>query len=371
MRQQGNCIWNISSFRGARQREPGIQEASESGRFGDLVAALTGPRITANAVSGVTEGEGCPSATAVKRQRTIAGCSLRALLVTAIGLSGASAQAAPPPVVATIPPIHSLVAGVMEGIGAPHLLLHGAASPHSYALRPSAAQRLQSARIVFWVGPALEGFLARSLAALAEKARIVTLTQAPGMDLLPARGRHHDGRTDRLDPHLWLDPGNAWRIVALAADVLAGEDPANAAAYRRNATRVEARLEALAQRMKGRFAGRPVATFILFHDAFQYLERALGLSAAGFVTVTPDRPPGARHLGDIRATITGAGAACVFSEPQFEPRLIRALIEGTGARIGVLDALGSGLQAGPGLYFTMMEGNLGTLGDCLVGPGGG
>ena len=295
----------------------------------------------------------------------------QALLVTAMGFSGVKAQASPPLVVATIPPVHSLVAGVMEGIGVPVLLLPGAASPHGYALRPTAARRLQSARIVFWVGPALEGFLARSLAALAGTARVVTLTQVPGMDLLPARGRHHDARTDRPDPHFWLDPGNAQRIVALAADVLVGEDPQNAPAYRRNAARVTARLDALTQRMKGHFAVGPVAPYILFHDGFQYLERALGLSAAGFVTISPDRPPGARTLGDIRAVITAAGAACVFSEPQFEPRLIRVLVEGTGARTGVLDALGSGLQAGPGLYFTMMEGNMRTLGDCLVGPGGG
>ena len=304
-------------------------------------------------------------------QKLFARLIAQSLLVTAISLSGVNAQTAPPLVVATIPPIHSLVAGVMEGIGVPHLLLSGAASPHSYALRPSAAHLLQSARIIFWVGPALEGFLSRSLAALAEKARVVTLTQAPGISLLPARGRDHDGATDRPDPHLWLDPGNARRIVALAVDVLAGEDPQNTDAYRRNAARVTARLDALTQRMKARFAGGPVAPFFLFHDAFQYLERALGLSAAGFVTVAPDRPPGARHLGDIRNAITEAGAACIFSEPQFEPRLIRALVEGTRARVAVLDALGSGLQAGPGLYFQLMEGNLRTLSDCLVGPGGG
>ncbi len=301
----------------------------------------------------------------------VANLAVSAFLLAAIGPSGANAQAGPPLVVATIPPIHSLVAGVMEGIGVPHLLLGGAASPHSYALRPAAARRLQNARIVFWVGPALEGFLTRSLAALAGKARVVTLMQSPGMTLVPARGRNHDGATDRPDPHFWLDPGNAERIVALAADVLAGEDPQNAPAYRRNASAMTARLDALVQRMRGRFAGIRVAPFILFHDGFQYLERALGLSAAGFVSVAPDRPPGARHLGDIRAIITGARAACVFSEPQFEPRLIRALVEGTGARTGVLDALGSGLQSGPGLYFQLIEGNVRTLGDCLVGPGGG
>ncbi|MDP6788455.1 MAG: zinc ABC transporter substrate-binding protein [Rhodospirillales bacterium] len=293
----------------------------------------------------------------------------QALLAMAIGHSANNAQAGPPPVVATIPPVHSLIAGIMQGIGTPHLLLKGAVSPHTHALRPSDARRLHSARVIFWIGPGLEGFLTRSLAALAGTARVVTLTKVSGMSLLPARGRHSDGHTDgpAPDPHLWLDPDNARRIVAVAAHALADEDPANAASYRRNGARVAARLEDLTQRMKHRFAGRPAVPFIVFHDSFQYMERALGLHAAGFVTIAPDRPPGARHLGDIRAVLADAGAACVFTEPQFEPRLISSLVEGTQARVGVLDALGSGLQAGHGLYFKIMENNLSTLADCLIG----
>jgi zinc transport system substrate-binding protein len=306
-------------------------------------------------------------------RKTLPRLAAQALLVTALSLSGTNAQTDPPLVVATIPPVHSLVAAVMKGIGVPTLLLNGAASPHTYALRPSDARRLHRARIIFWIGPSLEGFLTRSLDALSGKARVVTLLQAPGMDLLAARGRHHDGRTGNptWDPHLWLNPGNAQQIVALVADALVSEDPQNAEGYRRNAARAAARLDALTQRIKSQFTDRPVAPFILFHDSFQYLERALGLSAAGFVTVAPDRPPGARHLGDIHALISDAKAACVFTEPQFEPRLVSTLVKGTRARIAVLDALGSGLQAGPGLYFKMMENNLDAMVGCLIGPGGG
>ena len=306
-------------------------------------------------------------------RKTLPRLAAQALLVTALSLSGTNAQSDPPLVVATIPPVHSRVAEVMKGIGVPTLLLNGAASPHTSALRPSDARRLHSARIIFWIGPSLEGFLTRSLAALSGKARVVTLTKVSTMNLMATRGRHPDGRTGNPtpDPHLWLDPGNAQQIVALAADALASEDPQNADGYRRNATRAAARLDTLTQRIKSQFTGKPVAPFILFHDSFQYLERALGLSAAGFVTVDPDRPPGARHLSDIHAVISDAEAACVFTEPQFEPRLIPTLVKGTRARIAVLDALGSSLQAGPGLYFEMMENNLDALAGCLIGRGGG
>ncbi len=46
----------------------------------------------------------------------------------------------PPHVVASIKPVHALVAGVMEGVGSPGLLIQGNASPHAYTLRPSDAK---------------------------------------------------------------------------------------------------------------------------------------------------------------------------------------------------------------------------------------
>jgi ABC-type Zn uptake system ZnuABC Zn-binding protein ZnuA len=49
-------------------------------------------------------------------------------------------------VVASIKPVHSLVAAVMEGVGEPGLIMEGAGSPHNYALKPSQAQMLESGR---------------------------------------------------------------------------------------------------------------------------------------------------------------------------------------------------------------------------------
>src|SRR5690606_22087366 len=102
-------------------------------------------------------------------------------------LLAAPAQAEAPRVLASIKPVHSLVASVMEGAGAPELLVPGNASPHGYSLRPSDAMRLAAAKIVFWIGPAYESFLEKPLAALAGGARLVTLAEAPGVEVLPAR----------------------------------------------------------------------------------------------------------------------------------------------------------------------------------------
>ena len=100
---------------------------------------------------------------------------------------GAPVATAEIDVVASIKPVHSLVAGVMAGVGEPDLLVKGAASEHSYSLRPSGARALQQAEVVFWVGETMETFLVKPLHALAGDASVIDLWRAPGLTLLPTR----------------------------------------------------------------------------------------------------------------------------------------------------------------------------------------
>ena len=78
-------------------------------------------------------------------------------------------------VVASIKPVHSLVASVMDGIGTPDLIVRGAASPHGYAMKPSDARSVSNAHAIFWIGPGLEGFLEKPLKTLGGGARVVRL----------------------------------------------------------------------------------------------------------------------------------------------------------------------------------------------------
>jgi zinc transport system substrate-binding protein len=279
-------------------------------------------------------------------------------------------------VTASIPPLHSLAAQVMAGAGAPHLLIPGGTSPHGFALSPSQARLLAEAEIVFWVGGGLETGLAKPIATLAGKARVVALSAAPGLVRLPVRrldgvgGDHghdhdHDHHGNVDDPHYWLDPENAKAMVAAMADALAAADPARKDLYARNAGTARAGIDALTADFTGRLAPVRDRPFVVFHDAYQYLERRFGLVAQGILAVDPDRPAGARHIADLRARMGRLNVVCLFTEPQFPSRLAAALIEGTRARIGVLDPLGSGFAPGPALYGTMMTANLRAFEECL------
>jgi hypothetical protein len=90
--------------------------------------------------------------------------------------------------------------------------------------------------------------------------------------------------------------------------------------------------------------------FLVFHDAYQYLEARFGLNGQGAIVLNPETPPGARRLQEIRHRIDEAGVACVFSEPQFEIGYVRTVLEGTGARTAALDPLGVNVRPGPDAY---------------------
>ena len=311
------------------------------------------------------------------------------LAIALVGADPAVRAAEPPAVVASIGPIHSLVAGVMGEIGQPTLLVEGAASPHDYGMKPSDAIHLQAADLVFWIGPNLETFLAKPITMVRSDARVVALAEVDGLTLYPTReggtweahrhehaedgeqthgsaeaSDHHDDHA-RTDLHLWLDPTNAIVMTRAIAAALSAADPGNAPAYQAHAAEQEERLKALDQELEARLGPVRERPFIVFHDAYQYFERRYDLAAAGAITIGPERAPGAKRLQEIHQRLAASDAVCVFSEPQFEPAVIETVVEGTDARTGVLDPLGAGLEPGPGLYPRLLSDLTESLVDCL------
>ena len=328
-------------------------------------------------------------------------------------LVGGTAAAAAPRVVATIPPVAALAADVMRGVAEPRLLLPPGASPHDYQMRPSDARALSEADVVLWIGPELETFLADPLATLAPGARRVALLHADGVVHLEMReggawephehGEHdHEDHADKdhdheghdhkehadkdhdhedhdhaahghddeaVDAHAWLDPANARAMARAIHGALTTADPANAARYTANLAGLDAALAALDGELAARL--KPVAErpYVVFHDAFQYLERHYRLNGVGSVTLTPDREPGARRIAELRERIRSLGAVCVFAEPQFQPRLVDTLAEGLDVSRDTLDPLGTTADAAAGGYAQLMRRNADAFVRCLSPTG--
>jgi zinc transport system substrate-binding protein len=369
-------------------------------------------------------------------------------------------------VVASIKPIHSLVAAVMEGVGEPELIIEGAGSPHTYALKPSQARVLENADVVFWFGHQLEAFLEKPLEAIAKNAKSVELLDAHDLIKLEfreggafekhghddhddedshdehddhdkdhndhdehvdekkhddhddekkhdehdhnehketaeahdehdhddhkdddkhdhdehkheehddhAHEEHADGEHEHdehdhgaFDAHVWLDPLNAKAIVHEIEETLAEADPENAEKYEANAEALMVKIDTLIAEVSADLEPVKDSRFVVFHDAYQYFEQRFGMSAVGSVTVSPEVLPGAERISELHAKIKELNAVCVFSEPQFESKLVQTVTEGTDAKSGVLDPLGTGIENGPELYFTLIKNMATSFKTCL------
>ena len=333
--------------------------------------------------------------------------SLIALTLSATSLSNAYADMK---VVTSIKPIHSLVASVMQGAGTPSLIVEGANSPHNYALKPSQAHNLQQADIVFWMGHDLEAFLEGAIETIAKDAKSISLMDSHGITKLAFReggafdAHDHDDHGDHdehkhnehghddhdehkhdehehdkheehdshkghnhgaFDPHLWLDPQNAKALVHEIEEHLAEIDPANAALYEANAANLMTQLDALTTELTAELAPVSDKGYIVFHDAYQYFENRFGLSAVGAIAISPEVAPGADRIRELQQEVRNAHAICVFSEPQFQPKMVKLVTENTNAGTAVLDPLGASLEKGPELYVTLIRTMAQTIKSCL------
>jgi len=298
-------------------------------------------------------------------------------------------------VVTSIKPIHSLASYLMDGVAKPDLIVDGYASPHGFALKPSHAKMLQNADIIFWVGEDLENFLEKPLKSVAKKAEKIELMEIKGLTKLKFRERNifeehdhghkeddhddhakkeddhddhghddehkEDGHDDHgheghahgeYDPHIWLDPMNAKVILSEMAEHLIENDQENEAKYKANLKKAHKDLDKLTKKVKSEL--NKDFKSIVFHDAYQYFEKRFGINILGAFTVNTDVMPGAEQLAEIREIIEHDKVSCIFSEPQFNPDIIKAVAKDTNVATGVIDPLGATLNPGKDLYFDLI-----------------
>tara|TARA_A100001015_G_scaffold272756_1_gene327607 strand:+ start:164 stop:1090 length:927 start_codon:yes stop_codon:yes gene_type:complete len=280
-------------------------------------------------------------------------------------------------VVTSIKPIHSLASYLMQGIGSPSLIVEGSNSPHNFTLKPSHAKMLQQADLVFWVGENLETPLEKPIKSISKKSKVIELLEINGLKKLEFREKNiYDGHDDHghkkkddhghahgdHDPHIWLDPSNAKVIAKKMTKELVSLDKENAKIYKENSKKLIKEIDLLIKDIKNNTNKN--ASFIVFHDAYQYFEKKFRVNAIGALTVNTDILPGAEQLKDIRNVINKKKAKCIFSEPQFNPNIINTIAKDTNIKTGVLDPLGSTLPADKNQYFMLIKNISNSLKPC-------
>ena len=279
-------------------------------------------------------------------------------------------------VVTTIKPLHSLISNVMKGVGEPSLIIEGTSNPHNFVLKPSHAKLLQDADIIFWIGEDLEAFMEKPLSSLAKDTKKISFMELGSIKKLKFRENNifdhddHDDHEDHdehnhgeFDAHLWLDPVNAKKMVLEISHELSELDPTNKNSYKANADKTIEVLDRLIEEVN-RSLSKDIS-YVVFHDAYQYFEQRFEVTSAGALTLNPDVLPGAKQIVDIQNLIKKKNIKCIFSEPQYNPKIIETLANDTNTSTGIMDPLGAYMDKGPSMYSKLIIGIADSIKNCI------
>ena len=262
---------------------------------------------------------------------------------------------------------------------------------------------IENADIVFWIGEDLEAFMEKPLDSLAKNAKTIAFMDLASIEKLKFREQnifddhddhghkddehddhddhdghddehdghddhddhagHHDGHNHgEFDAHIWLDPANAKEMVLEISHELSELDPSNKSKYEDNASKTIAALDTLIEEVDNSLSKD--ISYIVFHDAYQYFETRFGVKSAGALTLNPDVLPGAKQIADIQDLINDKGIKCIFSEPQYNPKIIETLGNDMNISTGVMDPLGAYIEAGPSMYSELINEIANSIKNC-------
>jgi len=286
-----------------------------------------------------------------------------------------NAFASKPLIVASINPLHSIVTAIVGNTGIVSLLIESNTSPHNFALKPSHAKLLNNAEIFFYIDDQLESALKKTIKSLPKTVKVKKVSQFKNLKLLPVRenlnweedghGHNHDHDHGSFDIHFWLDTQNAIEIAKGVTQELSKLYPENINTYKKNAKKLISKIKTKDNSIKLKLKEVKNKPYIVFHDAYQYFEKAYNLNAIGSILLNPEQPSPPKRIIKIRSKIKTLNAYCVFKEPQFKAQIVNTVIENTNAKVGTLDPLGSNIVSGPDMYIALLDDLANNIRICL------
>ena len=299
-----------------------------------------------------------------------------AFLAAFVGVSSAAAEeSAKPVVIATLFPVVDFARAIAGDRAEIVPLLPPGAEAHSYSPTPADMMRLSRARLFLYVSDHMEtwapGFVADAPASLLvravapeSEAHFDAEAEEHGHEAAghePGDGCDHDHLG--LDPHIWLDPLRAQAMADRIADALSEADPANAGAYRANASALQTRIMELHAEIEKGLADCQTRTLICGgHFAFGHFAERYGLQhLSPYSGFSPNAQPSPRALAELVRAMREQQTTAIFYEEILDPKLSRVLADEVGARLLPLHSMHNMTPAdiaSGATYFTLMRRNL-------------
>jgi manganese/iron transport system substrate-binding protein len=245
--------------------------------------------------------------------------------------SAAHAQSAKPfRVVTTFTVIQDIAQNVAGSAAIVDSITKPGAEIHDYQPTPRDIVRAQGAQLVLWNGMNLERWFERFFQQLKG---VPSAVVTEGIEPLGIREGPYTGKPN---PHAWMSPTNALVYVENIRKALATHDPANAAAYERNAAAYAARIRALDEPLRTRLTAIDKAQrwLVTSEGAFSYLARDYGLQELYLWPINADQQGTPSQVRRVIDQVRKEKIPVVFSESTVSDKPARQVARETGARYG-------------------------------------
>ena len=249
------------------------------------------------------------------------------------------------------------------------LLLPPGMEPHSFEPKPDDVVRIGKSGLFIYTSRVMEPWAETIIKGIdRQKLRVIEAGAGVTYQAVPVNDEHdHAGpsHASGLDPHIWLDFGNAQLITN---NILAGfvaADPVNAGYYRTNADVLKTQLAELDKHYREGLASCATREFVHGgHYTFGYLAHRYGLSYHALSGVSAESEPPARRMAAMVRLIRQSGVRYMFAEELLSPRLTEILASEAGISVLKLhgahnlgrDEFQSGIT-----FIRLMEENLANL----------
>lgn len=243
------------------------------------------------------------------------------------------------------------------------------AEPHEYEPTPQDLVAIQNSDLLVLNGAGLEPWSTDVLASIpAEKVVIAgeTFATLEGEEHEEHEEEaDHEGEEEHItDPHVWLSPELAIKIVDRIEQGFAKADPTNASYYADNAASLKSRISALDTEYKQGLARCSSKDIVTSHAAFGYLAAEYGLHQVSIAGLSPEEEPSAQELAEVADFAKKNKVKYIFFESLISPKLSQTIATEVGAQTLVLDPIegiaADDLAAGQD-YLTVMRSNLANL----------
>jgi len=296
--------------------------------------------------------------------------------VVLVGCSREEQKASPKlQVVTTLFPLYDFARTISGDRAEVTMLLPPGMEPHSFEPKPNDIIRISKAGLFIYTNRYMEPWAETILKGIdRRKLRVVDAGQGVSYEKASAAGGHDDdghgrhgidGQAAVMDPHIWLDFGNAALMVDTILAGFVAADPANAVYYRAQAADLKARLAALDRRYRDGLSSCASRVFLHGgHYTFGYLARRYGLEYRSLSGLSSESEPSAARMAAMVRQIRSSGVRYLFAEELLSPRLTETLAAEAGVAVlklhGAHNLGRDDVQRGVG-FIGLMEQNLANL----------